>query len=78
MSHGPAREGGGAVVLPFPGDRRQARRLVSLVELMDLYGYSERWWRYRLKDGLPKHPWGGRLRFDPSEVEAWMEERYGA
>lgn len=69
---------GGAVVLPFPVDRRQARRLVSLAELMDLYGGCERWWRYRIAEGLPRQKWGGRTRFDPRAVEAWMEERYGA
>jgi hypothetical protein len=78
MSHGSSRPGGGAVVLPFAGDRRQARRLVSLAELMDLYGGCERWWRYRIAEGLPRQKWGGRMRFDPRAVETWMEERYGA
>jgi len=69
---------GQGIVVPFPVERRRPRRLVSLAELMDLYGFSERWWRYRLKEGLPRHAWGRRLRFDVGEVEAWMKGRYGA
>jgi hypothetical protein len=65
-------------VVLFPGELRHTSRLVPLSELRDHYGYSERWWRYRLAEGLPKRKWGGRVRFDPIEVERWMEERYGA
>jgi predicted DNA-binding transcriptional regulator AlpA len=67
-----------ATVVAFPAQRRRARRLVPLSELIELYGYSERWWRYRVAEGLPKYKWGGRMRFDPAEVEQWMGERYGA
>ena len=61
----------------FPTERRQAHRLVPLAELQERFGYSERWWRYRIKDGMPRHKWGSRLRFSPTEVEAWLDERYG-
>lgn len=67
-----------AKVIRFPVERRQPRRLVPLRELIDLYGFSERWWRYRMKDGLPRHKWVGGVRFDPVEVEHWMKERYGS
>lgn len=60
------------------GERRGAKRLLPLSEIIERFGYSERWWRYRLQEGLPCRRWGGRLRFDPSEVERWLEERYGA
>jgi predicted DNA-binding transcriptional regulator AlpA len=68
-----------AKVIRFPTERRQARRLVPLDELRALLGYSERWWRYRMREpGFPARKWGGRLRFDPVEVERWLEARYGA
>ena len=69
--------GGADNVIPFPSGRGRARRLVTLAELMEAYGGSERWWRYRIADGMPKHKWGGRVRFDPVEVEHWMEDTYG-
>lgn len=65
-----------ARVIEFPVERRQAERMLTLHELMDTYGFSERWWRYRLAEGLPKHRWCGQWRFRAAEVEAWME-RHG-
>jgi predicted DNA-binding transcriptional regulator AlpA len=62
----------------FPLERRQARRLVDVRGLMQAFGYSERWWRYRISEGMPRYEWGKRLRFDPSQVEEWLETRYGA
>lgn len=67
-----------AQIIRFPIERRHTKRLVPLSELVDLFGFSERWWRYRLKEGLPAHKWGGGLRFDPLEVEDWMGAKYGA
>jgi predicted DNA-binding transcriptional regulator AlpA len=68
----------GATIIRFPVERRDPRRLVPLTELIDLYGFSERWWRYQIAAGLPIHRFGRRaLRFDPAEVEQWLEERYG-
>jgi predicted DNA-binding transcriptional regulator AlpA len=68
-----------ATVIAFPADRGLARRLVPLSELMTLYGFSERWWRYQIAAGMPTHRFGRRgLRFDPREVEQWMEERNAA
>jgi hypothetical protein len=64
-------------VLPFPGPGdRGRRRLVTLGELIARYGFSERWWRYRVAEGMPVHRFGRRaLRFDPVEVERWMEDQ---
>jgi len=56
-----------------PVERRERPRLVSLRELQELFGYSERWWRYLLNEGMPRHRWGSRIRFSPSEVERWTE-----
>ena len=54
-------------------DRTQARRLVSLPELQERFGFSERWWRYRVAEGMPTRKWVGGLRFDPEEVEEWLD-----
>ena len=67
----------GAEIIEFPTDRRLGHRLISLSELQKRFGYSERWWRYRLAEGMPRHKWGCRLRFDPDEVAGWLDERYG-
>lgn len=69
----------GATIVRFPVERRQPRRLVPLTEVIDAYGMSERWWRYRIAEGMPTHRFGQRaLRFDLGEVEAWMEANSGA
>src|SRR5438552_18524673 len=65
-----------ADVIRFPIERRRAQMLVPISGLQELFGGSERWWRYRVAEGMPKHPFGRRLRFDPDEVRAWMAERY--
>jgi len=62
-----------APVLRAEPDRAQARRLVSLAELQERFGFSERWWRYRVAEGMPTRKWVGGLRFDPAEVEAWLD-----
>ena len=67
-----------ARIIQFPGHRRRPEPLLDLGDLMDAYSYSERWWRYRIAEGLPTVRWGGRLKFRASEVERWMENRYGA
>jgi hypothetical protein len=66
-----------AQIIRFPMERRHAHRLVPLAGLQERFGYSERWWRYRIAEGMPGHRWGSRLRFNPTEVEAWLDERYG-
>ena len=66
------------ILIAFPAHGRRGARLVALPELIERYGFSERWWRYRLAEGLPRRRWGRQLRFDLREVEQWMEEHYGA
>lgn len=65
-------------VIAFPQHRRHPEPLLELADLMRLYGFSERWWRYRIADGLPTVRWGGRLKFRATDVEVWMETRRDA
>jgi hypothetical protein len=65
---------GPASLLRFPLERTRPRRLVALSELQERFGFSTRWWRYRISEGMPSHRWGGGLRFDPDEVQRWLEE----
>jgi hypothetical protein len=37
-------------------------------------GCSERWIEYRVQEGLPSWRIAGRMKFRPSEVEAWLLE----
>ena len=60
-------------VLRFPVERTEPARLLTLADLRERFGYSERWWRYRIAAGLPCHRWGGGLRFDAVEVAAWLD-----
>ena len=62
-----------AQVIQFP--TRERERLLKVSDLVRMYGFSERWWRYRIAEGLPRHRWGGQYRFYASEVEAWIERR---
>lgn len=62
-----------ARIIQFP-ERRP--RLVNLRELQELFGMSERWWRYQIAAGCPARRWGKRLRFDPVDVQEWIERRY--
>lgn len=67
-----------ARIIAFPVHRRYPEPLLTLAELMKVYGFSERWWRYRIAEGLPTVRWGGRLKFRATEVEAWMETQRDA
>jgi hypothetical protein len=62
-----------ANVLRFPTERTKPRRLVDLAELQERFGFSTRWWRYRIAEGLPTHRWCGGLRFDIDEVRDWLD-----
>lgn len=66
---------GTAQIIGFPSHRREPEPWLKMADLIERYGFSERWWRYRLKEGLPAHRWGGEWRFKASEIEAWMEAR---
>jgi len=37
-------------------------------------GCSERWLEYRAQEGMPSWKIAGRIKFRPSEVEAWLIE----
>jgi hypothetical protein len=67
-----------AQVIEFPTARGRPARLLTLTEVREELGYSERWWRYRLVEGLPRHKWGGGLRFNLDEVKDWLEAHYAA
>lgn len=67
-----------ARVIQFPAHRREPEPLLTMAQLIDRYAKSERWFRYRLAEGMPAHKWGGTWRFRASEVEAWIEERYAS
>jgi hypothetical protein len=62
-----------ARVIRFPTERREARRLVDVAGLIEAFGFSRRYWAYRVAEGLPAHRWGRRLRFSIDEVERWMD-----
>jgi predicted DNA-binding transcriptional regulator AlpA len=68
----------GGRVIEFPRHRREPEPLLTMRDLVERYQMSERWFRYRLAEGMPAHRWGGRWRFRASEVEAWMEARDGS
>jgi predicted DNA-binding transcriptional regulator AlpA len=55
--------------------RREPEPLLKMRDLCDRYGMSERFFRYRIAEGMPVVRWGGCLRFRASEVERWMEVR---
>jgi excisionase family DNA binding protein len=44
-------------------------------EIAELLGFSVRWVEYRVVEGMPHKVFGGRLRFQRSVVEAWLEQR---
>lgn len=67
-----------ARVIQFPAHRREPEPLLTMSELVERYRRSERWFRYRVAEGMPSHRWGGTRHFRASEVEAWMEARYAA
>ena len=62
-------------VIQFPTERRQPERLLTAHELCHVLGFSERWLRYRVAEGMPARRWGKRLRFSLAEVSRWLDER---
>jgi hypothetical protein len=43
--------------------------------LADHYGFSTKWVELRVRQGMPVHRFGSRVRFRLSEVEAWLGVR---
>jgi excisionase family DNA binding protein len=57
--------------------RRGFEPWLSKQQLADYLGFSKRWVELKVREGMPCHRWGKRLRCRASEVEAWLEEREG-
>ena len=71
-----------ATVHQFPA-RRAVERELTVRELTAPHpaglGMSERWVRYRVKEGLPHRVhWDGSYRFLLSECRVWLENRRSA
>lgn len=64
-----------AKVIAFP-QRAGAERALTVRELADALGMSERWIAYRRQEGMPSLMYGRSRRFRLSEVEAWLQMRY--
>lgn len=64
-----------AKVIPFP-QRPGAERALTVRELAETLGMSERWIAYRRQEGMPSLIYGRSRRFRLSEVEAWLQTRY--
>lgn len=54
--------------------RRHGEQWLSKQQIADHLGFSTRWVEKRVNDGMPHMRMGGRLRFQVSVVEAWLEE----
>lgn len=65
-----------AKILQFP-QRPGLERALTVRELADVLGMSERWIAYRVKEGMPSHRYGRARRFRLSEVETWLARRPG-
>ena len=51
-------------------------KLLSVTEVAAVLGYSRHWVYVRTRSGeLPSVKAGGRLRFSPSAIQAWLAER---
>jgi excisionase family DNA binding protein len=48
---------------------------LTKAQLAQVLGFSERWIEQRVNEGMPRHKWGGRVRFRRSDVEHWLDER---
>ena len=63
-------------------DLEEARRFragnepwMSKREIAHALGFSVRWVEYRVREEMPHKIIGGRLRFQRSVVEAWLDQR---
>ena len=66
-----------AKIIAFP-QRPGHERALTVAELAEVLGMSERWIAYRVKeDNMPSHKYGRARRFRLSEVERWLERRAG-
>lgn len=58
--------------------RRHGEPWLSKQQIATHLGFSTRWVELRVKDGLPCMRMGGRLRFQASACESWLEDWRGA
>jgi hypothetical protein len=49
--------------------------LLSKRDLAEQLGFSVRWIEYRVREGMPHKVIGGRLRFQRTVVESWLQTR---
>jgi excisionase family DNA binding protein len=68
--------GHSAKVIQFP-QRAGFERALTVQELAEALGMSERWIAYRVREGMPSRRYGRARRFRLSEVEAWLQRRAG-
>lgn len=47
---------------------------ITKAELANHMGFSVRWVERRVREGMPHHRVGGRLRFQRSQAVAWLME----
>lgn len=47
---------------------------LTLAQLADHLQVSERWLKYRIKEGMPSALIANRRKFRASEVEGWLEK----
>lgn len=57
---------------PTPATRPEP--WLSKRDLAAHLGFSVRWIEYRVADGMPYKRIGGRLRFQLTSVEAWLDQ----
>jgi predicted DNA-binding transcriptional regulator AlpA len=62
-------------VLQFPKGRFEP--WVNKGQVAAYLGRSKRWVELMAREGLPSRMIGGRRAYRLSEVEAWVEERFG-
>lgn len=60
-------------VIEFP-KRPGLERVLSVRELADVLGMSERWVAYQVRAGMPSYKFGRARRFRLSEVERWLSK----
>ena len=66
-----------ARIIPFPQRGVTHERYLTITELAETLGMSERWIFDRRREGMPSHKYGRSRRYLLSEVQAWLhrEER---
>jgi hypothetical protein len=58
--------------------RKHGEPWLSKAEIAQHLGFSTRWVELRVRKGMPHMRMGGRLRFQVSACEAWLDASKGA